>query len=69
MNYYFFKYPYFIFNSLSREGYLRLASEPFEMNASSLKNKFIHLTNNAVQKNHDKYGKFELGNQLSMADL
>lgn len=45
-----------------REGYLRLACEPFELNATSLKNRYIHLTNNAVQKNHDKYGKFELGN-------
>ncbi|CAK74804.1 unnamed protein product (macronuclear) [Paramecium tetraurelia] len=54
--YYFFK-----------EGYLRLASEQFDVN--NLKSLYIHLTNNAVQKNHPSYGKYELGNQLSLQDL
>ncbi|CAD8072925.1 unnamed protein product [Paramecium primaurelia] len=54
--YYFFK-----------EGYLRLASEHFDIN--NLKSLFIHLTNNAVQKNHPHYCKYELGNQLSFQDL
>ncbi|CAD8066147.1 unnamed protein product [Paramecium sonneborni] len=54
--YYFFK-----------EGYLRLASELFDIN--NLKSLFIHLTNNAIQKNHPHYCKFELGNQLSLQDL
>jgi hypothetical protein len=52
-----------------REGYLRLASDSFDISTNSLKNKFVHLTNNAIQKHHDKYGKFELGNQLSFSDL
>lgn len=50
-----------------REGYLRLACDHFDL--GNLKNLYVHLTNNAVQKNHNNYGKFELGNQLSMQDL
>jgi len=33
---------------INSEGYLRLASEPYDITSVSLKNKFIHLTNNAV---------------------
>jgi tubulin--tyrosine ligase/tubulin polyglutamylase TTLL9 len=50
LNYYFFKYP--VFNSF-REGYIRLSSQPFELDIG---NKFVHLTNNAVQKYHENYG-------------
>lgn len=32
-------------------------------------NYFIHLTNNAIQKNSASYGLFENGNQLSFRDL
>lgn len=32
---------------------------------SDQKNKFIHLTNNAIQKYSSAYGKFESGNQWS----
>lgn len=32
-------------------------------------NYFIHLTNNAIQKNSSSYGLFENGNQLSFKDL
>lgn len=39
---------YEIKDILNREGYLRLASESFDLSALSLKNNFIHLTNNAV---------------------
>jgi len=28
-------------------------------------NKFVHLTNNAVQKYHEDYGRIEKGNQIS----
>lgn len=35
------------------------------MTAENIENKFIHLTNNAVQKYSDNYGQFESGNQLS----
>ena len=30
---------------------------------------YIHLTNNAVQKNADGYGRYEDGNQLSFKDF
>lgn len=35
----------------------------------NLANRFIHLTNDAVQKYHEDYGKFEPGNKLSYADF
>lgn len=35
----------------------------------NLANRFIHLTNDAVQKHHEDYGKFEPGNKLSYADF
>ena len=44
------------------EGYLRMSGEIFSLADTS---KTIHLTNNAVQKNSESYGKFEKGNQLS----
>jgi tubulin polyglutamylase TTLL1/tubulin monoglycylase TTLL3/8 len=44
------------------EGYLRTASKPFSLSAT---NKFIHLTNDAVQKYSEDYGKFENGNKMS----
>lgn len=48
---------------LFREGYIRTSSERYDKNC--LDNYYIHLTNNAVQKNSKNYQKFELGNQLS----
>ena len=47
-------------------GYLRTSSRPFVN--SNLNNKLIHLTNDAVQKNSDEYGRFESGNKLSFAE-
>lgn len=37
----------------------------YELNDKRLTNKYIHLTNNAIQKNCESYGTFESGNQLS----
>ncbi|OMJ82584.1 hypothetical protein SteCoe_16698 [Stentor coeruleus] len=45
------------------QGYLRTSSESFTLD--SLSSKFVHLTNNAVQKDGKEYGKFESGNQIS----
>jgi hypothetical protein len=42
-----------------------MSSEEFELTQETIENKFIHLTNNAVQKYSDKYGAEESGNQLS----
>ena len=51
---------------LFREGYIRTSSEKYDLKAINvLDNYFIHLTNNAIQKNSKNYQKFELGNQLS----
>jgi tubulin polyglutamylase TTLL1/tubulin monoglycylase TTLL3/8 len=51
----------------SSEGYLRTSCKEF--NTKNLANKFIHLTNDAVQKNNEEYGKYEAGNKLSYQDL
>lgn len=48
------------------EGYLRLSSEKYSLEDQ---NKYIHLTNNAIQLNSANYGKFERGNQMSFEDL
>jgi hypothetical protein len=32
-------------------------------------NKMIHLTNDAVQKKGEEYGKFESGNKISFLEL
>ena len=52
-----------------REGYLRTSSEPFTLDKALLGSQFVHLTNNAVQKNGPMYGKFEDGNQVSFAQF
>ena len=52
-----------------REGYLRTSSQPYSMDAQNLDDDFVHLTNNAVQKNSPEYGCHEDGNQLSFADF
>lgn len=52
-----------------KECYLRTSSQPFELGKKSLKNKLIHLTNNAIQKFGKNYGQFEDGNQMNYAQL
>jgi hypothetical protein len=37
------------------EGYIRTSSEKYELDSNNLKDIFIHLTNNAIQKNGHKY--------------
>ena len=46
-----------------QQGYLRTSSEKFSLD--NLNCSFIHLTNNAIQKEGSEYGKFEAGNQMS----
>jgi tubulin--tyrosine ligase len=48
---------------LYKEGYLRTSCSEFSLDM--IQDKFIHLTNDAVQKNSPDYGKFEDGNKLS----
>ncbi|CDW72755.1 tubulin-tyrosine ligase family protein [Stylonychia lemnae] len=45
------------------DGYIRTSCKEF--NLDNLQNRFIHLTNDAVQKKSDDYGKFENGNKVS----
>jgi hypothetical protein len=37
------------------EGYIRTSSEKYELDKNNLKDIFVHLTNNAIQKNSHKY--------------
>ena len=49
------------------EGYIRTSSKEFNIN--NVANKLIHLTNDAVQKYSEDYGKFEMANKLSYSDF
>jgi len=48
------------------EGYIRTSSKEFSLNNL---NRMIHLTNDAVQKKGEDYGRFEAGNKLSYAEF
>ena len=50
-----------------QEGYIRTTST--EYNLKNCRDTFIHLTNDAVQKNCDTYGKYEKGNKLSYQEF
>lgn len=52
-----------------KEGYLRTSSEDFSLKSEDVWKLYVHLTNNAVQKNSDNYGQFEDGNQISFQDF
>ena len=47
------------------EGYLRTSGREFNLRSF---NKFIHLTNDAVQKKAEEYGKHESGNKVSFQE-
>lgn len=49
------------------EGYLRTSSREYSTN--NLSNKLVHLTNDAIQKKAEDYGKFESGNKLSYIEF
>ena len=48
------------------EGYIRTSC--IEYNVDKLGNKLIHLTNDAVQKRAEEYGKWECGNKVSFKE-
>ena len=50
-----------------KEGYIRTTC--FEYKLENLQDKFVHLTNDAYQKAHEDYGKFEEANKLSFAQF
>jgi len=45
-----------------KEGYIRTSSKDFSL--KNLNNKLIHLTNDAIQKKSDDYGKYEPSNKV-----
>lgn len=47
--------------------YFRTSCKEFSLN--NLSNRYVHLTNDAVQKKCEDYGKFEGGNKLSVQDF
>lgn len=49
-----------------QEGYVRTASKEFTLKST---NKFIHLTNDAIQSQSEDYGKFEPANKASFSEL
>jgi tubulin monoglycylase TTLL3/8 len=47
------------------DGYIRTSGREFNLRDM---NKFIHLTNDAVQKKSDDYGKHEFGNKVTFSE-
>lgn len=52
-----------------RECYVRTSCEDYDLGQDNLDKIYVHLTNNAIQKFSDNYGKFEDGNQISLQEL
>ena len=50
-----------------KDGYIRTSCK--EYNPKNITNKFIHLTNDAVQKKSDDYGKYEYANKISYVEF
>lgn len=50
-----------------KDGYLRTSCKEFSV--TNLANRMIHLTNDAVQKKDEEYGKYENSNKLSYDDF
>lgn len=50
-----------------QEGYVRTSSYFFSLD--QIGDAYIHLTNDAVQKHSDNYGRFQEGNKLSYPEL
>ena len=54
---------------LFKEGYMRTSSYAYDLSESKVDDVNIHLTNNAIQKDNDAYGRYEQGNQLGFRHL
>lgn len=50
-----------------QDGYIRTSSESFDL--EDLNNKYIHLTNDAIQKYGEDYGRYEAGNKVSYTEF
>ena len=64
-SYYLYIYIYIAY--FYEDGYLRTSSKEFSL--ANLSNKIVHLTNDAIQKKCDEYGKYEQGNKISYAQF
>ncbi|CAD8203545.1 unnamed protein product [Paramecium octaurelia] len=49
------------------DGYIRTSSEEFDLDDPA--NLYVHLTNDAIQKYADTYGRYENGNKLSLSEF
>ena len=49
------------------DGYVRTSCKEF--NHDDVTDKFVHLTNDAIQVHADDYGKFESGNKMAFSDF
>lgn len=54
---------------LFKEGYIRTSCMKYEINSENITDKYIHLTNNAIQKDSINYGQYEEGNQISFTNF
>ena len=52
-----------------KEGYIRTSSKEYNTESTGFDDEFVHLTNNAIQKNCPGYGQHEDGNQLSFSQF
>jgi tubulin--tyrosine ligase len=50
------------------EGYIRTSCKEYNLQAGN-DNQYMHLTNDAVQKQSSDYGKYEAGNKISYSDF
>ena len=50
-----------------QDGYIRTCSKEFTL--KNVTNRMIHLTNDAVQKKGEEYGKFENGNKVKLENF
>lgn len=50
-----------------QDGYIRTSSYIWKL--TNITDSLVHLTNDAIQKDNDDYGKFEPGNKLTYSDL
>lgn len=50
-----------------QEGYIRTSGREFSL--ANVSDNFVHLTNDAIQKYSDDYGKYETGNKLSFYEF
>ena len=51
------------------EGYIRTSCKDYNLQPGTGDNQYMHLTNDAVQKQSCDYGKYESGNKMSYSDF